>query len=202
MVRSVWPERVIRRISHHHATTSDDVPVRAVIPHGVEPEAFPVGAGEGDHLAYLGRMTPDKGVREAIEIARAAGVPLKIGAKMREDAEHEYFESAVRPLLGGDIEYLGELGCDDKVALLGFLTCPAEPHPVAAKSSSPRTETARTRPGWRTSWSTSGTDLPCSSHRREPGSLQSSVATKPLRYSRNAGPRSSRMHAISTVALR
>ena len=105
-------------ISHHHASTAAGVPVRAVIHHGVDPDAFAVGEGEGDHLAYLGRMTPDKGVRQAIDIARDAGVPLKIGAKMREDLERDYFEAEVRPVLGGDIEYLGELGGEDKLALL------------------------------------------------------------------------------------
>ena len=105
-------------ISHHHASTAGDVPVRAVIHHGVDPELFPVGEGDGDHLAYLGRMTPDKGVREAIDIARAAGVPLKIGAKMREEPERQYFDAVVRPALGGDVEYLGELCCEDKLSLL------------------------------------------------------------------------------------
>lgn len=106
-------------ISHHHASTADGVAVRAVIHHGIDLARFPVGPGNGDHLAFLGRMTPDKGICEAIAIARAAGVPLKIGAKMREGAEQAFFEAHVRPALGGDIEYLGELGHDDKVALVG-----------------------------------------------------------------------------------
>ncbi len=65
-------------ISHHHASTADAVPVRRVIRHGIDVSQFPVGPGDGDHLAFLGRMTPDKGVCEAIRIARAAGVPLQI----------------------------------------------------------------------------------------------------------------------------
>ncbi|HEU5083964.1 MAG TPA: glycosyltransferase family 4 protein [Acidimicrobiales bacterium] len=106
-------------ISHHHASTADGVPVRAVIHHGIDLPTFPEGRGEGAHLAFLGRMTPDKGVCEAIAIARDAGVPLLIGAKMREGAERAFFEAHVRPALGGGIEYLGELGPAEKVALLG-----------------------------------------------------------------------------------
>jgi glycosyltransferase involved in cell wall biosynthesis len=64
-------------------------------------------------------MSPDKGAREAILVAREAGVPLRIAAKLREPAEQEYFESQVEPLLSSDIEYVGELGHDDKLALVG-----------------------------------------------------------------------------------
>jgi glycosyltransferase involved in cell wall biosynthesis len=67
----------------------------------------------------LGRMSPEKGPREAALVARAAGVPLKIAAKLREPAERQYFEAEVKPLLSSDIEYLGELGEHDKLALLG-----------------------------------------------------------------------------------
>ena len=45
----------------------------------------------------------------AIRLARRAGVPLRIAAKMSEPGEHAYFESTVRPLLGGDVDYVGEL---------------------------------------------------------------------------------------------
>src|SRR5690606_7399300 len=73
-------------ISHHHATTARDVPVARVIHHGLDLDGIPVGPG-GDHLAFVGRMDPSKGVREAIEIARRADAPLVIAAKMRSRAE-------------------------------------------------------------------------------------------------------------------
>ncbi len=63
-------------------------------------------------------MTPEKGVDRAIAIARAAGVQLRIAAKMREPHEHQYFDEFVRPYLGDDVLYLGVLGVDDKRALL------------------------------------------------------------------------------------
>ena len=63
-------------------------------------------------------MTENKGVHRAIAIARAAGVPLKIAAKMREPHEREYFETFVEPHLGDDVEYLGEVDADGKRELL------------------------------------------------------------------------------------
>ena len=106
-------------VSYHQASTAGDIPVARVIHHGVDPEAFPVGEGGGGYFAFLGRMNPDKGVHEAVEVVRAAGARLKIAAKMREPAEHEYFNADVKPLLDGDIEFLGELGFEDKTKLLG-----------------------------------------------------------------------------------
>jgi glycosyltransferase involved in cell wall biosynthesis len=79
----------------------------------------PIGSGGGGYACVLGRMHPDKGVREAILVARRAGVPLFIAAKMREPGEREYFDTVIRPLLGPDTQYLGELNVADKYALLG-----------------------------------------------------------------------------------
>jgi glycosyltransferase involved in cell wall biosynthesis len=106
-------------ISEHQASAAEGVHVAAVIHHGVDVGDIPVGAGGGGYASFLGRMSPDKGAREAILIARAADVPLRIAAKLREPDEEEYFESQVRPLLSSEIEYVGELGHDDKIALVG-----------------------------------------------------------------------------------
>jgi glycosyltransferase involved in cell wall biosynthesis len=106
-------------ISAHQASTAPDVRIAAVIHHGIDVADVPVGSGEGGYACFLGRMVPDKGVREAVLAARAADMPLRIAAKMREPAEEEYFEEEVRPLLGGDISYIGELDHDDKYGLLG-----------------------------------------------------------------------------------
>ncbi|MGH1562219.1 glycosyltransferase family 4 protein [Mumia sp. DW29H23] len=106
-------------ISHDQASRSDGVPIRAVIHHGIDVAQVPVGRGDGGYACFLGRMTPDKGPREAAQIARAAGIPLRMAAKMREPAEKEYFKAEVEPLLGSGVEYVGEAGWDDKIALLG-----------------------------------------------------------------------------------
>ena len=106
-------------ISHHQASTAMGVKVTRIIHHGIDVADVPEGKGDGGYASFLGRMSPEKGPREAALIARAAGVPLKIAAKLREPAERQYFEAKVKPLLSSDIEYLGELGEHDKLALLG-----------------------------------------------------------------------------------
>jgi glycosyltransferase involved in cell wall biosynthesis len=93
--------------------------VSRIIHHGIETDVVPVGDGAGGYLAFLGRVAPAKGIVEAITVAQAAGIPLRIAAKCREPEEREYFDHAVRPQLGRGVEYLGELGERDKFALLG-----------------------------------------------------------------------------------
>jgi glycosyltransferase involved in cell wall biosynthesis len=106
-------------ISQHHALTAGDLPIARIIYHGVDEDRYPVGDGRGDYLVFLGRMSPAKGVREAIEIALQAGMPLRIAAKMRSRDERLYFDNVIAPLLGDDICYVGEVGGSDKVELLG-----------------------------------------------------------------------------------
>ncbi len=114
-------------ISQHQASTAREIPVAGVIHHGVDMRNFTVGAGRGGYALFLGRMSPDKGVHTAARVAREAGVPLKIAAKLREQPEHEYFEERVRPLLGGDIEFIGEVSGAAKHELLGDALCLLNP---------------------------------------------------------------------------
>jgi glycosyltransferase involved in cell wall biosynthesis len=114
-------------ISRHQAAAARAIRVAAVIHHGVDVSSFPVGTGRAGHALFLGRMSPDKGVHTAIHVARAAGMPLRIAAKMREKAENEYYTQRVKPLLGGDVEYLGEVGGDAKLALLADAACLINP---------------------------------------------------------------------------
>jgi glycosyltransferase involved in cell wall biosynthesis len=81
-------------------------------------DAYPVHQERGEYLLFLGRMSPDKGCHRAVEVAKEAGVPLKIAGKMREPPEREYFEAHVAPHLGDGVEYLGETSHGKKVALL------------------------------------------------------------------------------------
>jgi glycosyltransferase involved in cell wall biosynthesis len=106
-------------ISHHQAATADGVPVARVIHHGLDVGSVPVGRGDGGYASFLGRMSPEKGPRQAALAARAAGVPLRMAAKLREPAERDYFEAEVKPLLCSDVEFVGELGYADKLDLVG-----------------------------------------------------------------------------------
>ncbi|CAL8969026.1 D-inositol-3-phosphate glycosyltransferase [Propionicimonas sp. T2.31MG-18] len=106
-------------ISHDHAARAGDVPIARVIHHGLDLDRIPVGDGQGGYAVFLGRMDPDKGAAEAVRIARAAGVPLRLAAKMRTRDEHDYFEAEVRPLLTREHEYVGEVSGAEKLRLLG-----------------------------------------------------------------------------------
>jgi glycosyltransferase involved in cell wall biosynthesis len=70
-------------------------------------------------LAFLGRISPEKRVDRAIEIATLAGIPLKIAAKV-DNADREYFEVKIKPLLNNSlVEFIGEIGYPDKDEFLG-----------------------------------------------------------------------------------
>ena len=105
-------------ISRSQQGSGPGLPWAGVAHNGLDVDALPVGGGRGGYLAFLGRITADKGVAEAIAIAREAGMPLRIAAKCREPAEQEYFARAVEPLIGDDVIWLGEVDQADKIALL------------------------------------------------------------------------------------
>lgn len=112
------PDVALVAISHSHAA-STELPIAAVVHHGVDLADFPIGSGAGGYAAVLARMTPEKGVHRAVAIAKAAGVPLRIAAKMREPHERRYFEEHVEPHLDDDIVYVGEIDAAAKLELLG-----------------------------------------------------------------------------------
>ncbi len=106
-------------ISYHQASTAPaSVPVSTVIHHGLDLTRYTFDPSGGDYLFSLGRMNHDKGIDRAIEIARRAGLPLLIAAKMREAAEQRYFAETIEPHLGNGIEYVGEVDHIEKVKLL------------------------------------------------------------------------------------
>jgi glycosyltransferase involved in cell wall biosynthesis len=106
-------------ISRDQVSRVPDVPVARVIHHGMDLSAVPRGTGQGGYACFVGRMCPDKGPGEAIAIARKAGIPLKIAAKIREAEEMSYFKETVQPMLGSNEEFIGEIGNADKYALMG-----------------------------------------------------------------------------------
>lgn len=112
------PDVAFVAISRNQASLAGPVPITRVIPHGIRVEDVPIGPG-GDAACFVGRMHPSKGLPEAIEAAAIAGIPLRIAAKMQEPAEEEYFDQVVRPALGKNAEYVGELDSDQKYELMG-----------------------------------------------------------------------------------
>jgi glycosyltransferase involved in cell wall biosynthesis len=78
-----------------------------------------VGSGTGGYLCFVGRSCPDKGLLEAIMIAREAGLPLRIAVKMREHDEVRYFHEVIEPLLGPNEDFVGEVDDATKYRLMG-----------------------------------------------------------------------------------
>ena len=79
----------------------------------------PCANARGDYLAFVGRICPEKGIEDAIAIARRTGIPLKIGAKV-DPVDRAYFEARIeRELDDPLIEYLGEVNDAEKNELLG-----------------------------------------------------------------------------------
>ena len=105
-------------ISEAQRKPAPEIPIARVIPHGVDPDGFAVGPG-GDYCLFLGRMAPEKGAHRAVAAARKAGSRLILAGKLREPKEHMYFEKEVAPLLGDDVEYVGEVSQEEKERLLG-----------------------------------------------------------------------------------
>jgi glycosyltransferase involved in cell wall biosynthesis len=105
-------------ISHAQRRSAPEVPVAAVIHHGLDVAATPVGSGDGGYVLFLGRMSATKGAHRAILAARAAGRRILLAAKMWEPSERRYFTEVVEPMLGADATYVGEVGSEQKVDLL------------------------------------------------------------------------------------
>jgi glycosyltransferase involved in cell wall biosynthesis len=86
------------------------------------PEALKPCYEPDGYLAFLGRITPEKGPDVAIRLARAAGLPLRIAAKIPR-GENQYFRERIEPLIDGrDIEFVGEVDDAKKEEFLGKAT--------------------------------------------------------------------------------
>jgi glycosyltransferase involved in cell wall biosynthesis len=91
----------------------------ATVMHGLPQNLLSKGEGRGGYLAFLGRISPEKAPDAAIRIATRAGIPLKIAAKI-DRVDQEYFRTTIEPLLGqADVEFIGEIGEDQKQEFLG-----------------------------------------------------------------------------------
>jgi len=94
-----------------------DLTYSATIHHGIDVDQFTFGAGDGGYLLFLGRIHPDKGTHEAIEVARLAGLPLIIAGVVQDD---EYFQREIAPHVDGHrVDYIGPVGPSDRDRLLG-----------------------------------------------------------------------------------
>ncbi len=92
---------------------------QATIYHGLPEDLFRFRPKPGSYLAFLGRISPEKRVDRAIEIAKRSGIPLKVAAKV-DPVDKDYFEREIEPLLRDSaVEYLGEISDEEKDQFLG-----------------------------------------------------------------------------------
>jgi len=115
-----WPSFPLVSISDHQRGPLPSANWLGTVHHGIPPGQYSLSTqARGGYLAFLGRMSPEKRPDRAIAIAKAAGLPLKMAAKV-DHADAAYFRDVVEPLLDDpSIEFIGEISDADKSAFLG-----------------------------------------------------------------------------------
>ncbi len=99
------------------ADRSPDLDYLATIHHGIDLAQFPFSGERGQYLLFFGRIHPDKGVYEAIQVARRVGIKLVIAGIVQ---DQHYFQTRVEPYLDGTtVEYVGSVGPRRRGGLLG-----------------------------------------------------------------------------------
>ena len=118
-----FPDMPLVSISDHQRKPVPPVNWRGTVPHGLPQDLYRLGPGDGDYLAFLGRICPDKGILPAIEIARQAGMTLKVAAKV-DPADQDYYLKEVKPVLdvSPHVEFIGEINDSQKQEFLGRAT--------------------------------------------------------------------------------
>lgn len=114
-----WPQFPLVSISDDQRRPLPWANWSGTVLHGMSTELYSFQETPGDYLAFLGRISPEKGPERAIAIAKKVGIPLKIAAKV-DAADANYFHDEIEPLLDHPlIEFLGEIGGPRKSAFLG-----------------------------------------------------------------------------------
>ncbi len=114
------PEMNLVGISASQCAPIPRASVIATVQHGLPRNLLPPTLRpRGGYLAFLGRVSPEKGLDQAISIAESVGLPLKIAAKV-DKADESYFRSIIAPLLGKPgVTYIGEIDERQKAKFLG-----------------------------------------------------------------------------------
>ncbi len=110
-------------ISDAQRTAAPDLNWIGTVHNGIDVESFPFRESKEDWALFVGRFCADKGPDLAIDAARAAGRDLVLAGKVNEPAEQEYLDEVIRPRLGPDVTYVGELDATTKRELYGKASC-------------------------------------------------------------------------------
>jgi glycosyltransferase involved in cell wall biosynthesis len=115
------PEIPLVSISNDQRLPMPEANWRATVYHGLPKDLYIYRDEPGHYLAFLGRISPEKRVDRAIEIARRAEIPLRIAAKIYPE-DRVYFKEKIVPLLRAArrwVEFIGEIGGREKDRFLG-----------------------------------------------------------------------------------
>jgi glycosyltransferase involved in cell wall biosynthesis len=114
-----WRSFPLVSISAAQRAPLPDANWEATVHHGIDPDALvPSERGRG-YLAFLGRISPEKRPDRAVAIARAAGLPLRVAAKVDRVDQAYFDEKIARLMLEPHVEFLGEIGDTEKSEFLG-----------------------------------------------------------------------------------
>ncbi len=116
-----FPDIPVVSISENQRLPMPPVNWRGTVHHGLDPNVLPfTQTPSGNYLAFLGRISPEKGPDRAIEIAARAGMPLKIAAKV-DAQDRDYWDAVVEPLVArhSNVEFIGEIDESQKADFLG-----------------------------------------------------------------------------------
>ncbi len=114
-----WPQFPLVSISDDQRRPLPWANWAGTVQHGMKADLYGLQPEPGGYLAFLGRISPEKGPDEAIAIAKRIGMPLKIAAKV-DPADAAYFRNEIEPLLDHPlIEFIGEIGDSQKSGFLG-----------------------------------------------------------------------------------
>ncbi len=106
-------------ISESQRADFDEIDYAATVHNGISLDDYPFVAEKDDYLVYLGRSNPDKGPALAVEVAKRAGLPLKMIVKKSELFEIDYWDHVVAPQLTDDVEVYENAPLELKAELLG-----------------------------------------------------------------------------------
>lgn len=115
-----WPSFGLISISNDQRRPLSRANWIATVPHGFPPQLYSFNdSHSGKYLAFLGRVSPEKGLATAIRIAKRVGIPLRIAAKI-DDCDRAYFEMVLQPMMQDPlIEFIGEIGDERKAEFFG-----------------------------------------------------------------------------------
>jgi glycosyltransferase involved in cell wall biosynthesis len=115
-----FPHEPVISISEHQRRPVPWLNWQRTVYHGLPEQLLRFEPSPGSYLAFLGRMSPEKGPDRAIELAMRVGLPLKMAAKI-DRKDQEFYEAMIKPKLANNplVEFVGEIGEADKERFLG-----------------------------------------------------------------------------------